>query len=178
MWSAVLLPARPVRRIPARGSLVLSREPPMGGAIPNPPLFSELDLQSCVRVGRPSPTGVRGLAICSSWTSLARAPVRLIWSPSTSPSHEAVGSQRTRELLGLCCRWLLFVPGRDGFCGCLVAECGVDTLAIVEHLDVFGNHGAGPGVGGERGAVDEFVLQCPEERFGQRVIPAHPGPAH
>jgi hypothetical protein len=45
--------------------------------------------QGWVRVGMPSWTGCLGpvLVICSTWASLVRAPARLIWRPSTSPSH-------------------------------------------------------------------------------------------
>ena len=56
-----------------------------------------------------------------------------------------------------------------------VPQCRVQPLAIVEHLDVFGNVGADVSAGGVDGAVDELVFQRPVERFGHRIVPAHAG---
>jgi hypothetical protein len=61
------------------------------------------------------PTPVRLPALTDE---LQAGNVDSVWAHAIS---EVVGSRWTRELLGLCCCCLLFVPGRDGFCGRLVA---------------------------------------------------------
>ena len=50
--------------------------------------------------------------------------------------------------------------------------------SIVEDFDVFGNSPSGFCLGGEDGAVNEFVFQCAEKGFGERIIPALPDPSH
>ena len=52
----------------------------------------------------------------------------------------------------------------------------MQTLTVVEHLDVVGNSCTGVAAGREHRPVDQLVLQRREERFGHSIVPAHPGP--
>ena len=56
-----------------------------------------------------------------------------------------------------------------------VPEAGVKPSGIIEPLNVFDNSPTGMVSGGEHGAVDQFILQRAEERFGHRVVPTHAG---
>ena len=78
-------------------------------------------------------------------------------------------------VLSLLCGLLLRLVGVVYFVGWAVADRRVEPSRIVSGFDVPGNvvHRGAPGRVG--GAVDEFVLQAGEERFGHRVVLANPG---
>ncbi len=108
-------------------------------------------------------------------TFAGRSGVGRCWS--RGGGSDGVTSHRTAVLRGSSGEWVfLLVLGGD-FVGGLVAECRVESLAIVEDFDVFGNGLAGLVSGWEDGAVDEFVLQRGEEGFRQCVVPADAGAA-
>ena len=54
----------------------------------------------------------------------------------------------------------------------------MESLAIIEDLDVDSNRLPCVRDGRERRAVDELILERREERFRQCIVPADPGSAH
>ena len=92
----------------------------------------------------------------------------LIWS--------ALSGQRL--LRDSRCDFLFLVVFGGDFVGCSVAESGVKSDPIVEHLDVLGNSPAGTFSGRECGTVDQLVLQGSKERFGHSIIPTNTSTSH
>ena len=76
----------------------------------------------------------------------------------------------------LCVLVLILVGGCLVFGWGEVAEGGVEPAAVVPG-DVVDDGTAGEGVGGPGLLVDAFAFQRGEERFGDGVVPALPGPA-
>src|SRR5918999_3351502 len=70
----------------------------------------------------------------------------------------------------------LLVGGGLELVGGLVAQSAVEPGAVVPG-DVLHGGAAGGGSGGPGLGVQALTLQRGEERFGQRVVPALPGPA-
>ncbi len=62
-----------------------------------------------------------------------------------------------------------------GLGGGPVAQRAVESLPIVEHLDVFRSSGVGLGLGREQGAMREFLLEAREEALRGGVVPALTG---
>lgn len=58
---------------------------------------------------------------------------------------------------------------------CLVSDHGAETAAVVAGFDPVADRDPGLSMGTQCRAVDEFLLQRREERFGRCVVPAHPG---
>src|SRR5829696_4901882 len=73
-----------------------------------------------------------------------------------------------------CLRDDLLVDGFE-FIGGLVAQRAVQPGAVVP-ADVLDGGVAGVGSGGPGLLVEALALEGREERFGQRVVPALPGP--
>ncbi len=53
----------------------------------------------------------------------------------------------------------------------MIAERGMPTLPIVEHLDVFEDVSRGFVSGGIVPLIDQLALECPKETFDAGVVP-------